>query len=74
MDADNNKLTVDSWQALKFIKDDVIYMNIKLKQPEVSIVYNTAGQTSGQKVSESTLEDKYTSAVSYALKITLSDE
>jgi hypothetical protein len=66
MDADNNQITVDSWQALKFIAGDVIYMNIKLTQPDVII-----GANSGQKVLDSTLEAKYAADENYTLKITL---
>jgi hypothetical protein len=64
MDEDNNQITVDKKQALKFIAGDIIYMNIQLQVPDVVI-------SGGQKVSATVLEDKYSSAENYTLKITL---
>jgi hypothetical protein len=65
MDEDNNALTVDKSQGLKFIAGDVIYMNIKLLKPDI-IISNV-----GQKVSELTIENKYTIDENYTLKIIL---
>jgi hypothetical protein len=65
MDQDNNALPIDVRHALKFIADDVIYMNIKLTTPNVTIA------NAAQKVSEATLEGKYTSEENYTIKITL---
>jgi hypothetical protein len=70
MDEDNNELTVDKKQALKFIAGDIIYMNIKLQRPDVVI-------GSGQKVADSVVEGKYPAddsgnSENYTLKITLS--
>jgi hypothetical protein len=65
MDKDNNGLTPNKRQALKFIPDDVIYMKITLATPNVSV-------TSGQLVTKETLESKYTQT-SYNLKITLTE-
>jgi hypothetical protein len=65
MDEDNNELTVDKKQALKFIAGDIIYMNIKLQKPDVVV-------GSGQKVGDSSVEDKFAVEENYTLKITLS--
>jgi hypothetical protein len=65
MDEDNNELTVDKKQALKFIAGDIIYMNIKLQKPDVVV-------GSGQKVGETAVEDKFGGEENYTLKITLS--
>jgi hypothetical protein len=65
MDEDNNELTVDKKQALKFLAGDIIYMNIKLQKPDVVV-------GSGQKMSESSVEDKFAAAgENYTLMITL---
>jgi hypothetical protein len=64
MDEDNNELTVDKRQALKFIAGDVIYMNIKLQKPDVIV-------GSGQKVVDTAVEDKFSVEENYTLKITL---
>jgi hypothetical protein len=65
MDEDNNELTVDKKQALKFLAGDIIYMNIKLQKPEVLV-------GTGQQMSESAVEDKFTAEQNYTLMITLS--
>ena len=68
MDEDNNQITVDKRQALKFIAGDIIYMNIKLQKPDVVIA------PTGQKVSDSVLEGKFAGLKveeNYTLKITL---
>jgi hypothetical protein len=68
MDQDNNKPLPNVRQPLKFIAGDIIYMNIKLQQPTVTI-------GTGQQVSKDTLQAKFSNtAVSdsnYTLKITL---
>ena len=65
MDEDNNEVTVDKKQALKFIAGDIIYMNIKLQKPDVVV-------GSGQKVVDGSVEDKFAVEENYTLKITLS--
>jgi hypothetical protein len=65
-DQDNNELTPDVRQILKFIPGDVIYMRIKLVTPDVVV-------GAGQQVSEATLEAKYTETI-FTLKITLTDD
>jgi hypothetical protein len=71
MDQDNNQLAPDVRQPLKFIQGDVIYMNIRLKQPIVSV-------GGGQQVSSGTLQGKFPSdphtETNYTLKITLENK
>jgi hypothetical protein len=71
MDQDNNQLSPDVRQPLKFIQGDVIYLNIRLKQPVVSV-------GGGQQVSSGTLEGKYPSdphtETNYTLKVTLENK
>jgi hypothetical protein len=64
MDEDNNALAPNVRQALKFIAGDVIYMNIRLQKPNVSV-------GGGQQVTSGTLEGKYSAETNYTLKITL---
>jgi hypothetical protein len=66
MNQDNSKDSPDTRQSLKFIAGDIIFMNIKLKQPTVTI-------GTGQQVSSTTLSAKFGTAaeISYSLKITL---
>jgi hypothetical protein len=66
MDEDNNELAPNIRQVLKFIAGDVIYMNIKLQSPVVTV-------GTGQQVQSSTLDGKYSesSHQTYTLKITL---
>jgi hypothetical protein len=65
MDEDNSERTKNIHRLLRFYPGDIIYLNIKLNTPSISV-------STGQKVTEGTLENKYnTSQQSYALKITL---
>jgi hypothetical protein len=64
MDQDNNTASPDVRHALKFIAGDIIYMNIKLLKPDVIL-------QSGQKVLDSTLENKYATEENYTIKFTL---
>jgi hypothetical protein len=64
MDEDNNELTVDKKQALKFIAGDTIYMNIQLQTPVVIV-------GAGQQMSGSDVQNKF-NGENYTLKITLS--
>jgi hypothetical protein len=66
MDEDNNAISPEGKQALKFIAGDVIYMNIQLQKPDVVL-----GHTA-QQVSKATLEDKFATDQNYTLRITLS--
>jgi hypothetical protein len=65
MDQDNNQLAPGVRHELKFIPGDVIYMNIKLQTPAVTV-------SNGQGVAAATLEGKY-SVENYTLKITLKE-
>jgi hypothetical protein len=69
MDQDNNVPAPDVRQALKFIAGDIIYMNIKLKQPTVTV-------GAGQNVLKATLDGKFPLAneTIYTLKITLGED
>lgn len=64
-DQDNNKLAPDVQQNLKFYAGDIIYMNINLKAPEVSVLNNEAAQQ-GEP-----LGSAFASDISYTLQITL---
>jgi hypothetical protein len=64
MGEDNNAKSPAGQQALKFIAGDVIYMNIKLQEPEVFL-------GAGQQVTSSTLKENLVGE-NYTLKITLS--
>jgi hypothetical protein len=65
MDQDNNIAAPDVRQALKFIPGDIIYMNISLTQPTVTV-------GTGQNVDATTIQEKYVATENYTLKITLS--
>lgn len=67
MDQDNNQLSPDVRQPLKFIAGDIIYMNIRLQTPNVTV-------GSGQQVTDATLEGKYNTTENYTLKITLEEK
>jgi hypothetical protein len=66
MGHDNAERAKNIHQPLKFISGDVIYMNIKLPMPSVTISPNAAGS-----VSTNSLATKYVQERSYTLKITL---
>ena len=65
MNVDNSQRTLDQHMLLRFYAGDVIYMNITLATPSVSV-----GAEGRQLVSGATLESMY-SQTSYTLKITL---
>jgi hypothetical protein len=67
---DNNKYSPENHGLLKFIAGDVIYVNIKLMQPGVSV----GGASSGQRVTASSLQSLYSSASAenYTIRIVLS--
>jgi hypothetical protein len=65
MGQDNNKLAPDVQQNLKFYAGDIIYMNINLKAPVVSVLNNEAAQLGEPAASA------FTSDISYTLQITL---
>jgi hypothetical protein len=66
MGHDNAERAKNIHQPLKFISGDVIYMNIKLPMPSVTISPNAAGSAS-----TNSLATKYVQERSYTLKITL---
>jgi hypothetical protein len=66
MDEDNSERTKDIRRLLRFYEGDIIYMNIKLKTPNVTVA---SGQNPA--LTDSALEGKYATEQSYTLKITL---
>ena len=64
MDEDNSERTKDIHRLLRFYAGDIIYMNIKLNRPAVTV-------STGQSVTENTLEANYATEQNYTLKITL---
>ena len=67
MNEDNTQRTLNMHRLLRFYEGDVIYVNIKLNKPTVTV---SAGQVGG--VTNSALENSYASNVqNYTLKITL---
>jgi hypothetical protein len=68
MDQDNNALAPDVRQPLKFIAGDVIYMNVRLTTPNVTL------SNASQQVAAATLQGKYTTQENYTIKITLEDK
>jgi hypothetical protein len=67
MGADNNQLAPNVRQALKFIKDDIIYINIRINRPIVNVNGNT-NAPSASDILENQLNE-----INYTLKITLDD-
>jgi hypothetical protein len=65
-DQDNNQLAPDVKQSLQFVANDVVYVNIVLKQPEVTVSNSAAAAQLNEPVSTLVVERSYT------LKITLS--
>jgi hypothetical protein len=63
MGQDNNELSPDVKQLLRFYAGDIIYVQIRLPKPVVSV-------STGQKVTPSSLQDSVTEQT-YTLKITL---
>ena len=66
MNVDNNARTKETHQFLRFYAGDIIYMNIKLAQPSVTV-------GTGQKVLDNVLESQYSVEQNYTLKITLEE-
>ena len=66
MNADNSERTKDVHQLLRFYEGDVIYVNIKVKTPTVSV-------GAGQAVGATTFQNSYDEQT-YTLKITLEAE
>jgi hypothetical protein len=64
MNVDNNERTKDKVQLLRFYPNDVIYLNIKLAKPSVTVGV-------GQKIAGAAFADSYTTEQSYTIKITL---
>ena len=67
MNADNSQRTLNQHMLLRFYGGDVIYLNIKLKTPSVSV-------GNGQLVLGTALQTMYAQEVSFTLKITLGSE
>lgn len=63
-DEDNNKYSPENHGLLKFIAGDVIYVNIKLATPSVSV-------GSGQQVQNTSLTALYASEENYTIRIVL---
>ena len=68
MNQDNSQRTVDEHILLRFYPQDVIYMNIKLKKPTVTI---TPGPSAATGLSVASLADSYANEISFTLKIEL---
>jgi hypothetical protein len=66
-DDDNSKYTPEKHGLLKFFANDVIYVNIKLVAPTVSV----GGNGSGQQVQASTLAGLYATEENYTIRIVL---
>lgn len=64
-DQDNNQLAPDVKQSLKFLSGDIIYLQITLKQPTVT-VFNAQGVAQQSEPEGSAVTER-----TYALKITL---
>jgi hypothetical protein len=67
MNEDNTQRTRDIHQLLRFYPGDIIYMNIKLNMPTVTI-----GQGQRTDINQTSLESSYQQQ-NYTLKITLSE-
>ena len=65
MNVDNSQRTLDQHMLLRFYAGDVLYMNIKLKTPNVNI-----GLPGRQQVSKAALENMYVES-NFTVKITL---
>ena len=68
MNQDNSERTLDQHILLRFYPQDVIYMNIKLKKPTVTI---TPGPSASTGLSVSSLADSYANEISFTLKVEL---
>jgi hypothetical protein len=68
MNEDNTERTRDIHQLLRFYPGDIIYMNIKLNMPTVTI-----GQGQHPGITQSSLEGSYQQEQNYTLKIILSE-
>ena len=64
MNVDNSERTKDKVQLLRFYAGDIVYLNIKVVKPSITVA-------SGQSVSSSALGDSYSTEQSFTLKITL---
>jgi hypothetical protein len=65
---DNSHYSPEKHGLLKFFPDDVIYVNINLRSPEVSF---GLGGPKGQKVTADAIRTRYADDISYTIKITL---
>ena len=68
MNQDNSERTVDEHVLLRFYPDDVIFMNIKLKKPTVTL---SPGPNATTSLTPGSLSDSYASEISFTLKVTL---
>ncbi len=64
MGVDNSQRAKDQVQLLRFYAGDIIYLNIKIAKPSVTV-------GSGQSISSTTFRDSYQTEQSFTLKITL---
>ena len=68
MNQDNSERTVDEHVLLRFYPDDVIFMNIKLKKPTVTL---SPGPNATTSLTPASLSDSYASEISFTLKVIL---
>lgn len=64
VNADNSKYSPEKHGLLKFYAGDVIYVNIKLKTPDVVVSNN-------QQVADTAIEGRYTTEQSYTVRLVL---
>jgi len=69
MNQDNSERTVDEHILLRFYPDDIIFMNIKLKKPTVTL---SPGPNATTSLTPGSLSDSYANEISFTLKVTLS--
>ena len=68
MNQDNSERALDQHILLRFYPGDIVYMNIKLKKPTVSI---SPGPNASTGLTVASLADSYASEISFTLKVTL---
>ena len=68
MNQDNSERTTDEHVLLRFYPQDVIYMNIKLKKPTVTL---SPGPIDATSLTPTSLSDSYASEISFTLQVTL---
>jgi hypothetical protein len=68
---DGSERTRNVHQLVRFYPDDVIYVNITLKTPSITVGTNTPSRNGQQGVTQSGLADSYATEQNYTIKITL---